>query len=287
MTEDLHNSLNGKEPTIAIISCYFGELPPYFHLFIHSCKYNPSIDFFIVTDQLLLDKDLPVNIKIIPIQFQDMASYVSVRLGLMACIAFPYKMCDFKPAYGLIFQNYVCNYDFWAHGDIDVIYGNIRGFMTTELLNDHDIISVRPDWLPGCFVLFRNNVQMNNLYKNSTDYKRVFSSEKHFCFDETNFAHDEFSAGKPYNECVTEIDSMTHVVARLSATKQIRAFFDLYIIEGLPGQLTWKKGVLTFKSQFEIMLYHMIHFKNVYDFSLLGQTLPDRFRITRSVILKY
>lgn len=37
----------------------------------------------------------------------------------------PYKFCDFKPAYGEIFADYLKGYDFWGHCDIDLLWGNI------------------------------------------------------------------------------------------------------------------------------------------------------------------
>ena len=35
-----------------------------------------------------------------------------------------YKLTDFKPAYGEIFQDYIIQYDFWGFTDIDLIYGD-------------------------------------------------------------------------------------------------------------------------------------------------------------------
>lgn len=57
-----------------------------------------------------------------------------------------YKLCDFKPTYGLIFSEYIAKYDFWGMGDIDVIYGNIRDFITEDVLNNNDIITVKHDF---------------------------------------------------------------------------------------------------------------------------------------------
>ena len=33
------------EKSIAILTCWYGEYPWYFPYFIHSCVYNPSVDF--------------------------------------------------------------------------------------------------------------------------------------------------------------------------------------------------------------------------------------------------
>ena len=65
------------------------------------------------------------------------------------------------------------------------------------------------------------------------DYKMVFTNTKHYCFDETNFKHDEFSGGKNYQEIPSEIESMMHVVRKLEAENYLKPYFDLHIIEGL------------------------------------------------------
>ena len=41
----------------------------------------------------------------------------------------PYKLCDYKPAYGYIFPEYTKGYDYWGHCDMtDCIFGNLRKF---------------------------------------------------------------------------------------------------------------------------------------------------------------
>ena len=94
----------------------------------------------------------------------------------------PYKLCDFRPAYGLIFEEYLKNYDFWGHCDIDQIFGNIKNFVTEEVLNKYDKINKN-----GHFVLYRNTLRMNNLFKEKGslfDYVDVFKSNENFAFDE-------------------------------------------------------------------------------------------------------
>lgn len=49
----------------------------------------------------------------------------SEKLSFAVNIGYPYKLCDFKPAYGFLFPEIIKRYDFWGHGDIDVVYGNI------------------------------------------------------------------------------------------------------------------------------------------------------------------
>jgi hypothetical protein len=249
---------------IALIVCYYGKLPWYFDYFIHSCKYNPTVDFFIITDDITYKKPLPGNVKLIYKTLDELNDLVAKKLGFDVNIECGYKLCDFKPAYGVIFSDLLSRYDFWGHCDIDIVFGDIREFITDELLEHYDLISVRHDWLSGCFLLYKNIDKMNRLFLHSRDYKKVFSSARHYCFDETNFAHEAFTAGKLYSEVNTEIESMTHVVKRLEADNYIKPFFDFFIIEGRPGKLKWKNGKMFYRNKYEILFYHMIFFKKQY-----------------------
>ncbi|MDB5136128.1 MAG: hypothetical protein JWP37_2731 [Mucilaginibacter sp.] len=270
-----------QDKSIAFIICYFGcNLPWYFDYFIHSCGYNPTIDFFIITDDTSYSKALPVNVKLIYKTLYDVNLLATEKLGFPVNIKFGYKLCDFKPAYGHIFSYLLKEYDFWGHTDLDVIFGNIREFMTDELLEAHDLISVRPDWLTGCFLLYKNVPKTNLLFTHSKDYKKVFSSDNHYCFDETNFAHDAFSEGRSYQEIDTEIESMMHVVKKMEAANYIKPFFDLFIIEGLPGKLKWKNGRMYYRGKYEILLYHMIYFKKRYMPKTSRLNIPGSFSIS-------
>jgi hypothetical protein len=252
------------EKKIAVLACYQGPLPWYFDYFVHSCIYNPSIDFFIITDNTGYDKPVPANLKFLHKSLSDISEIATEKLGFRVNIKYGYKLCDFKPAYGVLFSEILEHYDFWGHADIDVIFGNIRNFITNDLMNDYDLISVRPDWIPGCFLLFRNNEKMNYLFTHSKDYKKVFTSDIHFCFDETNFAHDDFTDGKTFDEVGTEIESMMHVVKKLEMQNYIKTYFDLFIIEGIPGKLRFNNGTLTYRTRYEILLYHLIRLKKQY-----------------------
>lgn len=265
---------------IAIIICYFGKLPWYFKYFLHSCAYNPSVDFYIVTDNDLPDKKCPANVYLIYKELAEINDLATQKLGFAVNIQNGYKFCDFKPAYAFLFDEIISSCDFWGHGDLDVIYGNIRSFVTDELMEQYDLISIRPDWTPGCFLLFRNTEKMNTLFMHSKDYMKVFSSNRHFCFDETNFQHAEFTEGKQFYEIPSEIESMMHVIRRLEASEYIKPYFDLHIIEGRPGRLKWNKGVLTYKNEYEAILYHLIKLKEVYHPEGPPNKIPDTFCIS-------
>ncbi|HZY38617.1 MAG TPA: DUF6625 family protein [Mucilaginibacter sp.] len=276
--------INKKEKSIALFTCYIGKLPWYFNYFGHSCGYNPSIDFYIISDDHDYQPALPKNVKLVYKTLEDINLLVGAKLGLNVNIANGYKLCDFKPAYGIIFSDLLKGYDFWGHCDIDIIFGCIREFITDGLLENYDLISVRHDYISGCFLLYRNISKLNTLFLQSKDYKKVFTDTRHYCFDETNFAHETFGEGKKYFEIDTEIESMMHVVKRLEAANYINPFFDFMIIEGLPGRLKWENGKMFYKNRFEVLFYHLIYFKNRFSPKKQIRNIPDSFLISANKI---
>lgn len=246
---------------IIIISCYFGKFPWYFKLFLKSCSTNNSIDFVILSDQPR-PLNLPPNLKFFSFTINDFNLLSSIKLNINIKLKTAYKITDFKPAFGVIFDEYIKGHDHWGFSDIDVIYGRIREFMTNEILFKYDVISVRSDYPTGCFMLFKNNKKINNLFRKSKDYVKVFLSEKHFCFDECNFKHNHLSSNIDISEIDSDIDSFLHVIRREELKNNITPHFDQLIIEGNPGNLKWNKGLLSFKNKFEVLLYHLVVFKN-------------------------
>ena len=125
------NETDRKIPVVFLI-CWQGDYPWYLPYFLHSCRYNPDIDFLIFTDNQTSLTHLPHNVRLIPYSLEQFKTDAAKALGFEVAIEFGYKLCDFKPAYGFIFSDYIKKYDFWGYCDIDVIFGNIRLFMTDE-----------------------------------------------------------------------------------------------------------------------------------------------------------
>ena len=214
---------------IVLIISYIGEYPWYFPYFLHSCSYNTTVDFLIFSDNRTPNLDFPANVKIVSYSIETFKADAAKTLGFEVSIEAGYKLCDFKPAYGYIFSDIISEYDFWGYCDVDVIFGNIRSFMTDELLNEYDIISSRHDYLTGCFSLYRNTPFFRELFKQSKDYRKVFTNPRNFFFDETNFAFEAFEKGIHYSQIRTEIESMTHVVRRLQEENKLKAYFEFQI----------------------------------------------------------
>lgn len=277
--------MNKYRNKIALIIPWYGSFPWYWKFFVHSMKYNPSIDCFIITDEKLKE-ELPSNIKIVNKTLKELKELIEIKLGFAISLDYAYKLCDFKPTYGFIFEELLSDYDFWAHGDIDLMFGNIRNFITDYLLDEHDIISVRRDYLTGYFLLFRNSPTMNRLFTKSKDYRMVFQSSQNWCFDECNHMHQQiYGQKKNILDVDCHIESMEHIVQQEVKEKNIRASYNIMAVEGTPGHIKWENGLLSYKGKYEILLYHFIAFKSSANIYIpKWNSIPDTILIEDSFI---
>lgn len=167
---------------ILFICPYFGTYPNYFNLTLNSIKNNPTVDWLIITD-IKKEYDYPDNVKVIYMSFFELQKKIQSHFDFKISLNIPFKMCDFRPAYGIIFKNYLSDYDFWGHCDFDCIYGNLRKFLPENILNTHERI-----YCLGHMSLYKNTNIINNIFKNKldkdTDYKEIFTHDKSYSFDE-------------------------------------------------------------------------------------------------------
>ena len=165
---------------IVLIICYFGKLPSYFELYLKTCKYNNNIDFLMFTDQKCDNYDLPSNFKIQVKTFEEFKEIIQSKFNFKIVLDSPYKICDYRPAFGYIFSKYIEGYDFWGHCDIDMMWGDIRKFLPDDINNYEKLYK----W--GHLTLYKNSIENNLRFKEKGGlyYKQVFSSNNSFIFDE-------------------------------------------------------------------------------------------------------
>lgn len=169
---------------ICLLTLWMGKLPESFWLWKTTAKKNPTIDFYLVTDnQGLVDEE---NIHFIYSTMDQVRERFERVVGFPVKLKVPYKLCDFKPLCGIAYADIVADYQFWGHCDIDLLFGDIRKFLTEELLEQYDKILDA-----GSFILYRNCEKMNTLYKRSMEkdnmaypYKKAFQNQFACYFDE-------------------------------------------------------------------------------------------------------
>ena len=237
---------------IALVISYFGAWPVWFPAFLQSCKYNPGVDWIFFTDCGRPD-GAPDNVTFVPFTLADFNALASEKLGFSVQASRAFKMCDFRPAFGLIFEEYLDRYDFWGHCDVDVIWGDIRAFITDDILTRHAIISARKENLCGHFTLYQRHRRIETLFTRHPDHRTILQSTQSFGFDERG---------------------MTRLVKRLIQQEALAVYWPTFLLNfahpttdkpSLLGRHTnrwrWEKGKLYDRTD-EVMYLHFMTWKH-------------------------
>lgn len=176
-----------KLPGICFVIPYFGKWPFWMPFFLASCRANPSIDWLLFSD-CGPREDCPPNVRIVECTYEDYCARVSERLGIDFHPASPYKLCDLKPALGHVHEVELVGYDFWAFGDLDLVYGDLRGYFSVERLRTKDLLSTHMRRISGHCCLIRNTRDMRELFMQIADWKVQLSEERHVAMDEGAFS---------------------------------------------------------------------------------------------------
>lgn len=148
---------------ICIVIPYFGSLPLLFEAFVDSCRLNSKIDFLLFADDPLVDSFcFPLNFKAIKCDLDYIRSItpIDIRDGLRT----PYKLCDYKPAYGVMFARYLKDYKFWGYCDVDLLFGKLDDYIDRLDLETYDRL-----FDLGHLTIYRNNEEINNLFRKPID----------------------------------------------------------------------------------------------------------------------
>lgn len=167
---------------IAVVIPYFGKLPNYFDAWLKSVEKNSEIDWIIVTD-CEKPRNTQRNIIWISKSFCELRNHIQTLFDFEIALHSPYKLCDYRPAYGEVFASFLKGYDFWGFCDMDMVFGKISDFITPEILSENEKIMKH-----GHFTLVKNTEKMNKMYRQPIDgtlpYKVVYQSNLAFYFDE-------------------------------------------------------------------------------------------------------
>lgn len=233
--------------SILLICPYFGKLPTsQFPLWLESCRFNSTIDWLIITDDET-HYDYPQNVRVKYSSWNSFKSKVESVFDFPIYFEKPYKVCDFRPAFGVIFEEEIKGYDFWGHTDCsDTIYGDLRHFLTDDLLKESEKVL-----LLGHFSLYRNIEEINQRYKLRTKsaltYKDIFTTEKSMSFDEC-YPHSINRIFKENHYAITDIPNFCLDITQKSLDFVQHVISDdwtrFYDPSGYKYCVLWKEGKL-------------------------------------------
>jgi hypothetical protein len=166
-------------PSIRLVVPHFGPRPAYFPLVLRSMAANPDVSWLLLTEQPVADP--PPNVEVRLGTFDDLARRIQGSFEFEISLERPYKLCDFRPAFGEIFADELAGYDFWGHSDLDVIFGRIRDHLPAEAFGADKIL------FNGNFSLYRNSPQTAGWYRHEVgkvDYRDAMTNPAAMHFDE-------------------------------------------------------------------------------------------------------
>lgn len=228
---------------VAFIIPYFGKFNNYFSVFLKSCETNYNYDWLIFTDD---DREFnfPQNVLVNYLTFEEMKNLITIKLNASISLEHPYKLCDFRPLYGYIFNEYLENYEFWGYCDTDLIWGNIDKFLSKILLDGYDKIGNL-----GHCTIFKNTDEINSVFMKSLNgierYKEVINEVKNCSFDE-EYNQSINNIFEQYGYKIFEHDFAANIYTKSSNFRLTKMFeHQRYLVENKVKNLfLWDNGTL-------------------------------------------
>ena len=207
-----------------VVIPYFGVLRKSITLFLEGCRRNPEINWLIFSDCAVPIADLPGNVQWNICQLSDVECLARDKLKRPVELKRPYKLCDLKPLYGVIFADYLKYYYWWGYGDIDVIYGRIYPYLQRISFDSFDKISYT-----GHLTFIRNNDKCNWAFDKKTENSRDINAV--LADGDNNYGFDEWSYNKKFSASDLKIYGGLWA-ADIDAYKRMRCEDRFYSIYG-------------------------------------------------------
>lgn len=171
-----------RDPRACVIVPYFGRLPSWFPFWLRSCEANTLLRWIILTDDPRTWPMLPPNVIVEPYTLEEIRRTLQSILGDDISLPNAYKLCDYRPLYGIVFQDLIGDSPFWGFGDVDVFFGDLTSALPDVGNSTYVRILQR-----GHLSLVANTEMGRNLWKlehPEVDFKRIARDPRPLAFDE-------------------------------------------------------------------------------------------------------
>lgn len=121
---------DGQGKVLCFVICYFGILPDTLPITLKTIAENPGYNWLLFTDDTRRFK-YPQNVRVCYSSFQKLRRESRNVLTFLLHWK-PQKLCDFKPAYGYIFEEELHEYEFWGYCDLDQYFGCLKKYILTH-----------------------------------------------------------------------------------------------------------------------------------------------------------
>ena len=93
-----------------LILPYFGAFGPWFPLYLHSLANQRTLDLLLLSDTE--PPELPPNARRIDMTFDQVRVLATARLGTPVRLQRTRNICDLKPAFGMVFEEFTRGYPY-------------------------------------------------------------------------------------------------------------------------------------------------------------------------------
>jgi hypothetical protein len=159
--------------------------------------------------------------------FEQLRELANARLPMPVRLERMRNICDLRPAYGIVFEQYTRGYDYWAFGDEDVLYGDVDKMLGPHLDGRADFVVPARNGKSGHLTVIRNHPRSNELALHDPAYKDVLVSREHWAYDETSWRWG------------TEISSYHKIMTEAEARGDLTIRWDIPRITGVPQRGRW------------------------------------------------
>ena len=113
---------------LVILTVFFGPLPPWLPLTLHSMAANAPVDFVVVGDAPP-PAVLPPNVRFERIGYEEMQRRLAALTSRPVKYTNTYKANDIKPFLPALYPSAFTGYDWWGWADLDVVFGDLLKFL--------------------------------------------------------------------------------------------------------------------------------------------------------------
>ena len=250
---------------LLIVMPWYGRVPNYFKFYLDSIR-NVTFDTLLVSDSDFSKIVVPDNVRLVKMTMEEFRVLASQKLCVEVALDKPYKVCDFRPMFGKIFEDYLGGYKYWGYGDADLIYGQkLDQYVERIVSEDYDVASMHCQYLAAPFAMLKNNEKCKALYKASNVWYEVATTPVHYQFEECgkNVDWPKLEFGKvTIEEYGKTFDSFSNVLHREEQKGMIRYFHEDLITEHISKyDVVYKKGKRVFLNENEIYIFHNLFVK--------------------------
>jgi len=179
-----------------LIHVHLGPLPPWFQLFLISAAANPLYHWLIFAEHPV-PSTFRKNISTCVLTRKKLEALINEKTGIAVSLSNPYKVCDLKPLFGLLFEEHLQSYAWWGYCDNDIILGRMDQFLKPEWFDRYQIISTYSGFLSGPLAFYRNTPEINRIFRQVPTWEKIIKEPSCQGFDENLTGHP---AGKKWTD---------------------------------------------------------------------------------------